>query len=489
MNPIMVRVRKAWEHAAWPTLGIAAAVGALAWGVYAPGIINLDGLWMYHQAVHGEFEDWHPVHVSIALSWCLALGLNLKHITLFIAVGTCIGIAQLAHQVLQLSSGGRLTPRQSRWLGLATLLVLLTPITPLLWYLVYWGSDSIVMLGMLAMASAWLGLRERFPQWNRAAQWGAVVAFTLGVAILSVCRHNAVVLVPVAGIMAFLLGGRGKYARACCVILVALGLRFGLCHAAYAYYPINRVHPEDQVMALDLVGIAVVKPDALADLPHTRANLCREDYAQRYVFGAVEPLYGWGTEPIVRYGYARGGHEALAAEYRLAMQKYPGTLATVKLRGFMQQLFNPYPYWHNVEIDANTMGLHFSRRWKPLRALHRHADSLVERDSALALVSARHWVWFGINIGAVALWSYLGWKGRNARKLTLAVLLLVPLAYYLGHVLAMTTNQFRLMYPATLMVQVIVLPLAVARLWQWVNAQLPAPVEAPRDVLPFARAA
>ncbi|HSU82919.1 MAG TPA: hypothetical protein VLR69_10895, partial [Thermoanaerobaculia bacterium] len=64
-----------------------------------------------------------------------------------------------------------------------------------------------------------------------------------------------------------------------------------------------------------------------------------------------------------------------------------------------------------------------------------------------------HLVWILVNVawvaGLLAAWR----RAREERYGFLAVLMLVPLAYYLSYLAATPGHDFRYMYPATLLVQ------------------------------------
>jgi hypothetical protein len=440
-------------------------LGWLVWSVYRPGIMNVDGIWIYAQALRHTFEDWQPVYIAIGLSWLVPLGVKLAHITLAESLLTCLGIQRLAaHTVRRLAA---VSDRTAHRIGLVTLLLLLLPVTPLAYYLTYFGSDGLLAVVLLWYAVFWLVSHERFPSAGpreRVLRAGGLTALA-GLAILM--RPNAVVLLPIFAGLLFALYGRTRWQAALiwCVLLVAI--RPTASAVVYSCYDIDRVHPEDQVMALDLIGLAIMRPDALAHLPLTSASLDGDRYKREYVWGVVDPLYPWGHEPIVKPGFARDGHEAITAEYRQAWRKFPGTLALVKLRAFLAYLLEPQPYWHNVGIDPNDLGLFHTPKRQPVRDLHAAADHLVYVNPVLQWISARHVLWLGLNVAAVAALAYMLRRRASRAATGVLLMLLVPLGYYLSFALAITTNSYRFMYPSTLIVQAVLVALAVNALRCW----------------------
>jgi hypothetical protein len=70
-----------------------------------------------------------------------------------------------------------------------------------------------------------------------------------------------------------------------------------------------------------------------------------------------------------------------------------------------------------------------------------------------------HAVWLVINLLGVIALSALTHGRRHHRLLFLRQMLLIPAAYYGGYLIALTTREFRFMYPSMLITQVITLTL------------------------------
>jgi hypothetical protein len=428
-------------------------LGWLVWFVYQPGIVNVDGIWIYAQSARRTFEDWQPVYIAITLSWLVPLGLKIWHVTLVMALANGLGVQRLAYHTLRTLTD--VSDRTAHLLGVATLVLLLSPLTPLAYYLVYFGSDGFLVPVFLWFAVLWITSYEQFETAGRGERTFRIIGLW-GLAAASVLiRPNAVVLLPVfAGLLVAIHGRRRwRAALAWCVLLIAV--RPAASAAAYSVYRIDKTHPEDQVMALDLVGVVILRPDALQDLPLTAASLDGDRFTREYAWGVVDPLYPWGHTPIVKPGFARDGHDALTAEYRAAAGKYPGTLALVKVRAFAAYLLEPNPYWHNSDVDANDVGLFFNPKRRPVRDVHFAIDRLVYANPVLQWVSARHVLWLGVTLGLVGWLGYAVWRRRSPRPAGMLLVLLVPLGYYFSFALAVTTNHFRFMYPSTLVVQIV----------------------------------
>jgi hypothetical protein len=372
----------------------------------------------------------------------------------------CLGVQRLAARSVRTLTG--IPDRTAHLTGLTTLLLLLLPVTPLAYYLPYFGTDGFLILLFLWFGVLWLDSYPRFPgagpreRLTRAAGLTALAGSTLLV------RQNTVVLLPVFAGLLVALHGRGHRRAAAAWCLVLIASRPAAAATAYACYRIEQTHPEDQVMALDLVGLVLTRPEALADLPFTAASLDGDRYKRDYMWGYVESLYPWGPKPpVVKPGYARGQHERIAAEYRAALAEYPGTIATVKLRTFAAYLLEPAPFWHNLENDPNGIGLYHNPKRQAVRSLHAAVDQWVYANPGLQWLSVRHVLWFGVNLFGVAGLGYMIRRRPSRPAAGVLLVSLVPLGYYLSYALAVTTNHFRLMYPSTLTVQVVAVGLVV----------------------------
>src|SRR5204862_349752 len=73
-------------------------------------------------------------------------------------------------------------------------------------------------------------------------------------------------------------------------VLVA-GLPFAVEKALVHRYAVARLHPEDQVLAAELVGVCVRRDGLRAELPYTNAHLLEDRFREKYIPGFVNPLY------------------------------------------------------------------------------------------------------------------------------------------------------------------------------------------------------
>jgi hypothetical protein len=472
------------------TAVVSLLLGFGVWQIHKPGIANHDGVWMYSQGIGiTPFSDLQPVYISVVVSWLVAIGLKFWHLTLIQSMLVSLGVQRVATGAVKTAAG--LPDRSAHAIGLMTLTLLLTPFTPLAWYLVYFGSDGWLQTAFLWYAALWLGSFRRFPEAGRAERIARAAGLTaLGGASILI-RPNAVVLIPLFGVMLAVLHGRDRWRTALVWCFVLLAVRPVAGFLIYNCYTIEKSPPGDPVMAHDLVGIAIIRPEALAEMPFTAAHLDGDQYRTgawwvsnpiypwgetgtprdsnpRYIFGVVDTLFPWGHKPIVKPGYVIGAHDQLAAEYWKTVRKYPGTLAVVKARAFMSHILNADHYWHNIEVDPNAAGLAHKPNHRPLlRGLHLAVDHQLWADPVLRWVSGRHLLWFVLTVVMVAGLGYALAYRPSRPTAALFLLMLMPLGYYLSYTLAMNGAPFRFMYPATLLVEAVLVGLGVNLVRRW----------------------
>jgi hypothetical protein len=418
--------------------------------------------------------------MAVALRQVLLLTGSVGTATLAQAVLGCLGVYHVARAGLRLAFPGLLSPGREAAAAVGVLAVLLFPLSPLAYYLVYVQNDGWLLVALLWAVAGWANLGLGRPSGLedstrptrplRCFWWLAAV---LGSAAVVLVRHNAVVLVPVFAALAVVSAAhRGKLAALAAAALVA-GLPFAAEKCLAHRYPVARLHPEDQILALDLVGVCVEREELRPHLPYTSAHLIDGKFRERYIPGFVNLMYLYspaGARPTdVNYvGEVRDGvqaygsrHAELAADYRRALRHAPGTLAAVKAKAFLGYLLNDHPgeHWHPDGIVGNALGLRPSPRFAPVRSALRAADGAVNGSPGLRFLCTNHLPWFVANLLGVGVAGYLVRHGAGRRWRVGLLLLVVPTAYFASYLPAVAAPYYRYMYPATLLVQVGVLTL------------------------------
>src|SRR5262249_46463997 len=155
---------------------------------------------------------------------------------------------------------------------------LFLPFSPFKFYLVLLGNDTWELLFLVWVGAVWLRLIERLP-WLTPGQVRRRVAVATaleGAALLS--RHNAIVMLPAFALLTWLtLRPQGRKVAAAFVLALAL-LKPGAGAVMYRAARVGTTHPEDPVLALDLIGLCVEDESLRAHFPCISAQLVEGRY-------------------------------------------------------------------------------------------------------------------------------------------------------------------------------------------------------------------
>ncbi len=438
----------------WPD-ALAVAVALALWRLFFPGLMSQDSIIQYGQAVTGQYNDWQPPLMAIVLRAVLGLGGALGLLMLAQCLAGVFGVRALARESLELLWGDRVPPGRAAWLALLVLLVLLLPWSPLAFYLMTfwkdaWAAVLLLWIGALAIALFRRGMERR-----------RVALLVLLSALLGLVRHNAVVVLPVLGLVLWLGLRRAGMGRRAALATAAAPLALWLVANPLtdAFFRVTKLHPDSQVMVLDLVGICAAGRDLCAELPWTRSHIRDEAGLARYRPGDIGFIFWDDPSPVdktMRLDYPR-----LRAEYLYALRRFPGDLARVKLTAFKTLLgVDQTSYFFHGSIVQNPYGLRLNDRFAPARGWLSEVETNVS-ESGWRWLGGVHLVWIAVSVLWVAVLLALSFRQGGERYRFLACLLLVPLGYYLSYLAATPTHDFRFMYPSTLMAQCVTLSWAL----------------------------
>jgi hypothetical protein len=458
---------------------LAAAVGVAVWEVFRPGFLDGDGVGQMRMAT-GEWPqgDWYPPLLALSMSWALKAGGGLSVLTLMQSVAGSTGVYWMAAEALRFITRGRRPDWEMRWGGLAVLVILLNPFSPLMYFLAHYRNDSLGAVFLTWAVAGWLCVTR---VWKDAPQHVApglkllsLVVATVASIMVPVVRYNAVVMLPV--FLLFLALAVGRTSRlAAAVTAVALIIGPFAAHEGFVRLAgANRSHPEQQIMGVELVGMCVEREELRSTLRHTSRYLIEERYRTGYIPGNASPLFDWFPEPqqIVRRGYMHGDVSRLSREYRRAIRKAPATWLAVKIKAAAATLLDQGAWWHQTEIVANPFGIAFSDDLRCIRSALQSIDGGIQGDPVLRFLCARHLPWLVLNVLLLVLAGIAVGVARTHGSVLLLVLLLFPMAYYVSHLVAVANHDYRYMYPATLLMQVLVACGALERAVRSVHAQV-----------------
>ena len=424
---------------------LAAVAGALVWAVFRPGLLSFDSIAQYSQAFRGYYTDWHPPLISAALHLVLALGGSLSRFMLVQSVAGALGVQAFSAAVLSRLFGDRLSRRQTAWLSLLVLLLLLVPVSPLAFYLMTFWKDALAAILLLWIGALALGRPS-------AARTAALV---LVAAAYGMVRHNAIVTLPVLGLFLAVESWR-RLPRGAALSLAAAPLALALAGGMLvdAAFDVQERHPASQVMVFDLAGLCAEDRSTCGESPLFRRHLRAPDLGTRYRPGDLGSIF-WEPPAAVDPRIVDPRlYPELSEQYRDVVTDHPLLLAEVKAESFWTLLgTEETDYFFHDSVAENPFGLRLQPQFAGLREVL-SAWGRKTAGSPLRWIAGVHLVWLVANV----LWiAALALRGRR----TLALLLLVPLAYSFSYLLAATVQDYRFLYPSTLFVQCFTLAAAL----------------------------
>jgi len=421
------------------------AAGVLVWLLFYPGLLTYDSLQQYAQARAWDFNDWHPPLMAVALGLVIRLGGDIGCMTLALCL---LGIFGLRAALLELA--GLTVDRSPRleWLATLTAVGFLLPFAPPAYYLVTFWKDTWLAVAMLWLV-ALLCQQYRQAEWHkRSLARGVGIALLAG--SLPSVRHNALVILPaVSACSLFVHRGRMHVARS-----LALSLSPFLFAALLAFFwhsvvGVKRTYASNAFKAMDMVALCKRWPGKCS-FPYSASHLTIPPWGVGDPQLHLPAQVLWGRSPYEP-------NAELDREYRGAWRTYPLEMLQVKL-GYFQSMFYPRPLVGvQTEIEPNEFGLHLGLLLKKPRDSALKVGSVVAAHPWLSWVFYSHLAWFLLAHILFAAFLFI-------RRWWPALLLLLPLSYYYSYLLASTVTDFRLMYPATLLIQVMCAALVLRRL-------------------------
>lgn len=410
------------------------ALAIAIWAIFNPGILCDDAWDQLLQAEHGHFTNLHPPLMAIAArAVVLVAGPSAAILCCLQCLAGVFGLRCFC-TVLVLAFRGR---TEARWLdhflALGAAAVLLAT-TPLALYFVTFLKDS-----WLAIEFLWLGALL-VPVLTRADRSRASLAALVALMVLIVLtRHNTIVLLVVFAPLVYLLAPRFRWAWAAVLVLVLLAAN----PVVNRTFRVEDHRPGDQLLLLDMVGVAVLAPATLDEMPFVRDQIDAADYTREYQFGSQGHLWR-----ILHFGDAMGeAGNRLRREYVRVLLRHPLLLLRTKIRAFHEFVCLPDRGYHFITgiWYAGTHAYTLSRH-AVFRARVEDYYRQVQRMPVTGFLQA-HVVWMLAGVGLLLF----GWLRRWRPEVLLA--LAVPAVYSNAFVLLTVNLDYRFLLPSTVAMQ------------------------------------
>jgi hypothetical protein len=445
-----VAVGETWADglSRWVPICILLGVGLFNWAVFYPGLLSLDSVAQYRQAVQGHYTDQNPAIMAICLSAVFRVGGDIQHLMLVQCLCGLAGVYALAVAAAEIVFGKVLSRRFYRYAGLFVVLLLLNPLSPLAFHLMTFWKDVWLMIALCWLGFIWLRASHAAPGMSKLAYSISLCLF-LGISTLAVIvRHNSVAILPLLSVMfAILVRQVGTRKQALIASLGPVLMYAGTSFVMTRVFNVTHVGFERIVYAYELVSLCYFYPDLEDSLPYTHAHLA-DNYRSVYYAGHHN-LFG---DCEKRSFFA--DPESIRREYIQAALRFPLQLTMVKLRKVRHHFISNGSLLFHADVDPNEFGIVQTDRMSGLRQWLRLTLWDAFHNAHRKWLFTRHAVWLGADVLALAASGVLWWLTRERRYFTLLLMTLMPLGYYFSFVLASTSSDFRYMYVSDVMVQV-----------------------------------
>lgn len=443
-----------------PALVLVFCISIIIWIMFYPAYMSADAITQYAQALYQSYDDWHPPIMAVLLHYVLVMGGGVQTFTLVQILAGSFGTYFLAHEILLQKN----TPaKKAVWYPFYIYLILILPVSPLPFYLMNFLKDSWIVIGMIWVAYLALKTTRICKQKNARYYYNYTILVIL-MAFLFLTRYNAIVMLPVFIILLMYNSKRLAPPKQSILPLLISALLpffvyFSVQKQFYTAFSIKKLYPENQVLAMESVGALIIDSENGQYVPYVKSNLT-PGYKEAYYPGQVASVMNWaGSDKTLNQQTFHIADPRIKTEYLSLAMHSPFTLAKVKLDGFYNMIKpSTKKYWYHTQLDDNALGLSQNTLFKPARLGWQRLANNIRNIMLTSLIGAEHVVWMLVNFILLALLI----KRKETRSM-LFIVLLMPLAYYFSYLLAITGDDFRFMYPATLLVQVVALSLLFSR--------------------------
>jgi hypothetical protein len=351
----------------------------------------------------------------------------------------------------------------ARWLAFGVVAVLVSPLTPTAIHAMTLWKDTWMAAFFLWIVVAALRARSSTARGGRRRGLAWLALLILLAAAASILRHNGPALLPALSLAVYIAARPLVAPAPGAIVLAALPWLAPLAGEAFTRARVERRFPAyGAVMAVELAGLCRESETLCARLPHTRRHLDLDLVRERFRPGDLGALAFDGPQPHALDLRILDRPEALSAEYRDALREAPWRIARLKWLGWLELLGvwrTSMVYWPRG-IIPNPFGLSQNLRFAAVRAAWERAVDWIVAGPGWRWIAGVHLVWLAVNAFLIA-----ANRGR-----VIAILLLVPLSYYLSYLPATPVPDYRFLFAPTLLVQVIAVALALRRVTRRVEA-------------------
>ena len=272
-NEVAVPETRAERLSRWIPICILLGVSLFNWALFYPGVLSLDSMAQYRQAVQRKYTDQNPAIMAICLSAVFRLGGDIQHLMLFQCLCGLAGVYALAVAAAEVVFGKVLSRTCYRYAGLFVALLLLNPLSPLAIHLMTFWKDVWLMIALCWLGFIWLRASHAAPGTSKLVYFSSLCLF-LGISTLAVIvRHNSVAILPLLSVMfAVLVRQMGTRKQALIAFLAPVLIYAGTSFVMTRVFNVTHVGFERIVYAYRW-SVSATLSDLEEKLPYTHAHL------------------------------------------------------------------------------------------------------------------------------------------------------------------------------------------------------------------------
>lgn len=457
------------------SLCISLALAILVWLIFYPGTLSADSLYTYKEALAGEFSDVRPPFITFILHLFLKFNEGLGAFTLLESLLGFLGARRL---LLAVSSSLHVNGSQREWIASTGLLLLASPLTPMPVYFITVWVDSWLVIFLLWTVALLLEIANRQNSPLHRWDWSRVIAVLFLITLVMLTRWNSVLLAaPLLTVLSVLLWRRNVERRAW-IALACSPLVAYICFLFFQYQVVGvqRIYAERFVYALDLASM-ITYDSRVCELKLLEScQLIEGQITSMFVAGdgAIDHTMNQGLSTVEPAFAALRILPTLPKELQWAALNFPRTFVAVKLLNFVDYLKLKPRYSFQSFIHRNGFGIYSNEQFRAIRTAYVQSLYKIYTHPILKLFFFAHITWLSMNVFIVVCCFLVG--RTSEAYTTLGLLLLTPMVYYFSYLIALTSSDFRYMYPATLLMQVLtvgVVASCIAKRFRIVRANQP----------------
>jgi hypothetical protein len=467
---------------------ILSLVALVIWQIYYPGLMSPDSIAQYQQAQTGYFNDWHPPLMSIVLWVIMKLGGGISLLIFLQCLLALLGLRRLIYFSILFFSNQSVSKQNAGLTATIATILFLTPfLTPFMFFSVIFWKDAWIAVMLLWIVSYLIEMFFNFERLNKKNFAIYILLISVLSALMVLVRHNAFVILPAIGLIFAVLSvikfGKKGLAAGILPLLFALILN----PLVNNIFNIKPIFLGNEVLASDLVVLLKLYPELAPEYPLTARHqnspilfgidggLTWDESTE----GEPCPYIQCEEMPVVCYGTSTNtsningrncympignDNKTLKAEFFKAVTTHPKELIHTKLYLF-GWMIHPSGWWHQrvaYDIIDNPYGLKPNENFSGIRAALNELSWDTSNKWYFVWISGIHVFWIILNSLLVIYAIIRIYFKRDLKSVFLLFLLLIPLSYYFSYVLAAVAQDYRFMYPSTLIMQALVVSIIAA---------------------------